>query len=515
MVGRPRAWAVLFSGTLVAVGVAAIADEDLGVVPGLCLAVPGLIMLVLVLPAGACVDGAWLFARDVRGWGRPVRLDALTSGYVDDGPDGRTHVVLRDSRGVMVRMPPMVVGLSRLYRLLGDRDVVGGDVVFDDALTDHIDRNRPRGRPPVARPGTVLPAGGGPGAGPLPSRPDPATGLPTPPPGPDLSPHLSRHAGDDRRAAREVDAAPGPRPPRGRGPALSWRRHGMRGRLAAVLVAFAVLAVGIAASRGLEWTVDPAAWLVVAVFTVPLAGAVLDRDIAAGADWARRGRTWVDLYTLIEIRAASSDGKLRMTLTDARRRRVRLSADELAEVPGVWALVHNGMRHGAATGAQLSGDGVYGLGLGSPSPSAFPAGPPPRRGPGRWALGVLLMTVSVLSTVVLLALGSDQAWTGDEDLDFGIATALCVVVQLSICSVAVGVGNVVMEGAIVGIAVVIVLVGLWVAPLTFVVAAFDDRGTGAALGSAAGVAVIAAVVWLANRRARLLYLLRRAAGRAR
>lgn len=67
-------------------GIVVIAQDDVAaVIPGLCLVVPGLVVLGVVLPVAVCVDGCWLFARDIRGWGRPVRLDALTEGYVDEG----------------------------------------------------------------------------------------------------------------------------------------------------------------------------------------------------------------------------------------------------------------------------------------------------------------------------------------------------------------------------------------------------------------------------------------------
>lgn len=345
----------------------------------------------------------------------------------------------------------------------------------------------------------------------LPPRPGPRTGLPTPPPGPELD-RNGQFAADRDGAGRGVDVAPVPRPPRGRCAPLSWRRPRLRSRLITVLVVFVVMVVGFVGERGLDWAVDPVGWLILVTITLPIVAVVMDRDIAAGADWVRRGRKWVDVYALDEIHAERDGGTVSIRLTDSHRRWVRVAGHELVPVPAVWALAFNGMRHSAAAGACLSGDAVYGLGLGSPSPSAFPAVAAPRRGPGRWALGVLLMTVSVVSTVVLLALGSEQAWFGDEDLDFALALALCAVVQLSICGVATGVGNVPMESGLGAIAFIMVGMCLAFGPVAVALGLIAGRGTGVVVGMAGGVGLIAATVWLNNNRSRLVFLLGRALG---
>lgn len=424
--------------------------------------------------------------------------------------------MLRDGAGVTVRLPSTVVGLTRVYRLLGDRDVVGDTVEFDDELTDHIDRHRPKGRPSVRR----HPADPCPGEGlddaPLPPRPDPWTGLPAPPPGPDLGRYRSGNAGDRRRAAQDVDAAPAPRPPGGRGPALSWRRRRLRRRAVPAVVLAAILLTGFAVTRGPGWTADPAGWLLLAVCTAPLAVIARRRDLAAGADWVRRGRRWVDLRALAGIRVTRHDHLgLAVHLTDTHQRWLRLEAHELAEAPAVWALVHAEMRHGAATGTQLSGDGLHELGLGRPSPSMRPA-VPPYRGAGRRILGVLLMTVSVGATVLFLSLAGNGAWFGVEGLDYALALALCVVVQLSVCSVAVGVGNVAMEGGLGAVAAVVVLAGLLFGPFALATGLLPDRGDAAAvIGLAAGAALIAVVVRVAHDRARIRFLLGRVLDRCR
>lgn len=283
-----------------------------------------------------------------------------------------------------------------------------------------------------------------------------------------------------------------------------------------MLAVCAVLAVGFAAERGLDWVVDPAGWAILAVVTLPLVVVMMDKNVAAGADRLRRGRRWVDVYALEEIDATVPDGGgVDLTLTDAEQRRVRVPAGEIEKVPAAWALAFNGIRHSVDGGARLSGDAVSRLGLGGPVAQPGRLGQPPRRGPGRWALGVVLLVCSVTSIVGCLAMASRQAWFGDEGFDFALGAALCVVLQLSICAVAVGVRNVACEGAIGAVAALAVPGCLLFGPVGVGLGLVADRGTAVVAGMAVGTALVLAAGWSMGNRARLAFLLRRALGLGR
>lgn len=271
---------------------------------------------------------------------------------------------------------------------------------------------------------------------------------------------------------------------------------------------FALMVVLFALERGLDWTLEPVAWLILLVVSVPMILLVMDKTIAAGADWLRRGHKWVRLYELKSINASRDDGDVQLTLTDIDERWVRISAHRIQAIPTVWALIYNGMRHSASTGAEVSGEAAGQLTLprsARPSPSTDAE---PRRGPLRWMLGIALLIASIVSIVVAFALGSQQRWFGEEGFDFALATGLMVVAQLMIGGIATFVGNVPMAGVLGGIAFIVVGIGLVFGPVGLGISLFASRGSGVVVGMAIGMALIAAALWLLNNHTRLSHILR-------
>lgn len=278
-----------------------------------------------------------------------------------------------------------------------------------------------------------------------------------------------------------------------------------------VLVICAVMTVGFVGERGPGWMADPVGWSILLVVTLPLVVLLRDRNVAAGADWLRRGRRWVDVYALREVHASvADDGTVALTLTDSDRRWVRMPAAEIENVPAAWALTVNGIRHSVAAGAGLSGDAVYRLGLGGPHADPDAGGGEPRRGPGRWLIGAVLLLFSVMSILVCFALAGSHAWFGDEGFDFALGAGLCVVLQLSVCAVAAGVGNVGMQGVLGAIATLTVPCCLLFGPVGVGLGLFADRGTAVVAGMVVGMALVLAAGWAVGNRARIAFLLGRA-----
>ncbi|MCD2196116.1 hypothetical protein LQ327_22340 [Actinomycetospora endophytica] len=179
----------------------------------------------------------------------------------------------------------------------------------------------------------------------LPPRPDPSTGLPTPPPAPGV-----------RRAppGRRMPTRPKPPPP-GRGPVLAGTSGEPRdavvllgGGLVA-LVVFAQLVVGL---DRLE-SVPPAFWGALG-FLVLIIGwwayATATGYLAVGADWLQYGPTWVDLYDLTEVTSSRGAYAVPMLrLRDGSGRRVECAVHQLRADPLMWDLVHLGLRWSRAT----------------------------------------------------------------------------------------------------------------------------------------------------------------------
>lgn len=179
----------------------------------------------------------------------------------------------------------------------------------------------------------------------LPRRPDPATGLPAPPPAP----------GPRRRPpARRMPTRPQP-PPEGRGPVLAGRSGNRRD---AVIVLVGGL-VGIVVLEALLVGPDrlgsesPTAWGVDAVLVLLLlwwAHSVASGYLAVGADWLQQGRAWVDLYDLVEVTGGTGAyGLPSVLLRDGSGRRIDCYLYELRADPLMWDLVHLGIRWSRAT----------------------------------------------------------------------------------------------------------------------------------------------------------------------
>ncbi|RFU43300.1 hypothetical protein DZF91_01820 [Actinomadura logoneensis] len=78
------------------------------------------------------------------------------------------------------------------------------------------------------------------------------------------------------------------------------------------------------------------------------------REFAAGADWLRKGRIWVDVYNLVEVeiepRKRNADF---LVLKDRAGRSITVGVDDVQENARLWELVYNGILHSVACGVSV------------------------------------------------------------------------------------------------------------------------------------------------------------------
>jgi hypothetical protein len=194
------------------------------------------------------------------------------------------------------------------------------------------------------------------GEGPLPARPDRATGLPRPPAAPRWTLTAPTAQGDLHLA---VDDAPpdGVRPPPpGYGPVLEVHRGTdydsliFVGLLAGLFGLGALVEVRI---LGYWWL-----WAVFVVLAVLGVRGIRRTYLAAGADYLQDGDACVDLYALTEIVVGVGQGQHWVTLVDREGHRTTAPTGELHANAALWDLVYNGIRHSVADGARVRGTGA-------------------------------------------------------------------------------------------------------------------------------------------------------------
>ncbi|GAA4820561.1 hypothetical protein GCM10023201_02500 [Actinomycetospora corticicola] len=194
------------------------------------------------------------------------------------------------------------------------------------------------------------------GEGPLPARPDPATGLPRPPAAPRWTITASTVHGTLHLAVDDTPPDGVRPPPPGYGPVLEVQRGTDYDSLVFVGLLAGLLGVGALVDvrvLGFWWL-----WAVFGVLAVLGVRGIRRTYLAAGADYLQNGRIHVDLYTLTEIVVGVGQGQHWVTLVDRDEHRTTAPTGALHANPELWDLVYNGIRHSVADGARVRGTGA-------------------------------------------------------------------------------------------------------------------------------------------------------------
>jgi hypothetical protein len=184
----------------------------------------------------------------------------------------------------------------------------------------------------------------------LPPEPDPVTGLPRPPAVP-----LDHSWGHGHRELTDRASSP-PEPPLGQGPTLEWTTRPWKGLPSRVAFALAIL-VGFLTLRdwGIGWMSEWKLWTTILVLSALAALFVVwaEGGLAAGADWVRYGKNWINIYELTTVKLGEPRARNRLILKDADGRDFSMGLSMLQTNPALWDLVYNGMlhsvHHGGAT----------------------------------------------------------------------------------------------------------------------------------------------------------------------
>lgn len=145
-------------------------------------------------------------------------------------------------------------------------------------------------------------------------------------------------------------------PPPGRGPILETHRVKRRHVAGGTAVLCLLLTAYAQFATDLVWYRDPVFWSIQAgiVGYMTLSGGWNTR-LAAGSDWLRVRRSWVDTYRLTKITMRGPFFGWLLRMRDAEGRRVRIHPEDVEANRELWALVYNGMVHSVAGGARVNG----------------------------------------------------------------------------------------------------------------------------------------------------------------
>lgn len=178
----------------------------------------------------------------------------------------------------------------------------------------------------------------------LPPKPDELTGEPRPPEAP-LVESMGRttHEQDHESSGKGK-----PDPPEGRGPVLEWHRDNQRAGIKYFFVGFLfIVIVGTIREWSFWWMSVWWIWL----FPVAL-GLIFyfysRRDVvAAGVDWYKKGKHWVDTYDLKSVKIKAGPGRLDLEMDDRSGRGVTTTCLLIEKNRKLWDLVYNGIVHSA------------------------------------------------------------------------------------------------------------------------------------------------------------------------
>ncbi|MQA86709.1 MAG: hypothetical protein GEV03_19270 [Streptosporangiales bacterium] len=182
----------------------------------------------------------------------------------------------------------------------------------------------------------------------LPPMPNRESGEPRPPRAP-----LDLSWGSPEE--RERDGGRKPASPRGQGPVLEWFRSTRRDAIYGGIFMF-LFGVGFLTLRdwGLGWARVWWLWVLVVLFTLPVAIGLGRDRLAAGADWFSRTRSWVRTYELTSVRLVKAWGSDELELRDAHGGKVSVSLTNIQQKPRLWDLVYNGILHSVHSGRALT-----------------------------------------------------------------------------------------------------------------------------------------------------------------
>jgi hypothetical protein len=182
----------------------------------------------------------------------------------------------------------------------------------------------------------------------LPPRPDPSTGLPRPPRAPGF---IGVDVPLERDSFRERESALAPKPPPGQSPVLVWYRESRHGAVIGT-VAFGLCLAGLATlARGTKWTTLWGAWGILAVSLVVVYFLSRGECFSGGADWAARGKKWVNVYDLVKVTCHSYPyWGAGVCMRDSAGRKLRYRFIDLSSDRLLWDLTYNGILHSVIAG---------------------------------------------------------------------------------------------------------------------------------------------------------------------
>ena len=178
----------------------------------------------------------------------------------------------------------------------------------------------------------------------IPPRPDPTTGIPTPPAAPTQFPE----------GYNETKRPRIPTPPPGKGPTLAVYRQKLFLSWASGLIPVAFLVIAAVLYGGFKplslWPV----WIILAVVYIWTVFIMRINTVSAGADWVRGGRKhWVNTYELTRINLRSYGSNQPALVLADQEHAVEIPLGVLQYERKVWDYVYLGMLHSAASGAEL------------------------------------------------------------------------------------------------------------------------------------------------------------------
>lgn len=178
----------------------------------------------------------------------------------------------------------------------------------------------------------------------LPPKPDVQTGEPRPPEAPLVeSMGRSKYEQDQEPSAKRK-----PDPPDGRGPVLEWYQDNQRAGIKYFFVGFFFIVIGLTLKEwSFHWVVHWQTW------PWPIALGLIfyfwsrREVVAAGADWYKKGKYWVDTYDLKSVKVKTGPGRLDLEMDDRSGRGIATTCLVIEKNRKLWDLVYNGIIHSA------------------------------------------------------------------------------------------------------------------------------------------------------------------------
>ena len=178
----------------------------------------------------------------------------------------------------------------------------------------------------------------------LPPRPDPETGQPAPP----VAPTQTAEGYNEKKPTKLPD------PPPGHGPALAQFREKRHLSWLGGLIPVVVLAVAFIAYDGLSAIRIWPLWILLAAAYAWTVFVARVNVVAAGADWVRCRKYWVNTYELTKIHCRTYGVNEATVFLADNERTVEIPIGLVESDRTLWNYVYLGLRHSAAKGAELN-----------------------------------------------------------------------------------------------------------------------------------------------------------------